>query len=578
MNMILKEVKKIFLSLGLILGLPCLVGCNQSKNQELINKANQAEFYSPSFDSKKSLQTYFDRYESEKIDMGENFFSNKLNSIGNQKLLVIPIWFSDGSLSSSLKNQVHEDLENAFFGTAGTNWESVASFYSKSSHNALNLTGTVTDWITPTRLESRVKNSFGKLNKNYFNYADNQYDFATTTDNGLYDLFNDVLNQVAQKYGNAFLRDYDQDKDGFIDGVWFVYNVDDYSRLDERSEYYDENYWAYTWTDYYDQIIFEEREGKYYVRKTDLQNNIRNWTTTGYPRINNFAWGSYDFMYASDKKRTLGYELGSPDAHTYIHETGHMMGLDDYYSYADEPNSPMGTVDMMDCNIGDHNGFSKFALGWNKAYIWTKQKGNNVISLKDASTSGEGILIPASDSFNNETAFNEYLYVEYYTPSGLFKKDSEDYYLNGARCFTQNGVRIYHVDARVAYFDEDSGHYLKSPTTKHSFCTVASNTPDYSSNGFGLIAAISSDNDKHYTTTKEDNMVIWNESLFQKGDSFSIQKYSSYFANTDEKLSIFKKNKTWNTVAELGDSSSTTNVQIYVGYTCNEYANIAISF
>ena len=56
---------------------------------------------------------------------------------------------------------------------------------------------------------------------------------------------------------------------------------------------------------------------------------------------------------------------------TAIHETGHALGLPDYYSYNSsyvdkDPSYRTGilTFDMMNNNIGDHNAYSKWLLGW----------------------------------------------------------------------------------------------------------------------------------------------------------------------------------------------------------------------
>ena len=61
------------------------------------------------------------------------------------------------------------------------------------------------------------------------------------------------------------------------------------------------------------------------------------------------AWGAPDYGY------------GKVDAHTYIHEMGHMLGLPDYYDYSFK-SSPTGMYDMQDNNVGDHNPFSKMHL------------------------------------------------------------------------------------------------------------------------------------------------------------------------------------------------------------------------
>jgi len=52
-------------------------------------------------------------------------------------------------------------------------------------------------------------------------------------------------------------------------------------------------------------------------------------------------------------------------ANLAIHEFGHLLGLPDFYDLnRGNPMRGIGQHDMMDANIGDHNAFSKFLLGW----------------------------------------------------------------------------------------------------------------------------------------------------------------------------------------------------------------------
>ncbi len=67
---------------------------------------------------------------------------------------------------------------------------------------------------------------------------------------------------------------------------------------------------------------------------------------------------------------------------TLIHETGHVLGLPDLYSYETPRGPGTGTFDMMDNNIGEQNGLFKWLLGWitpdEITYVYTSSEGVDV--------------------------------------------------------------------------------------------------------------------------------------------------------------------------------------------------------
>jgi M6 family metalloprotease-like protein len=123
-----------------------------------------------------------------------------------------------------------------------------------------------------------------------------------------------------------------------------------------------------------------------------------------------FWWAKYirhfDTSYSIDgvqpKKYSWQWEKDTPDV--IIHETGHALGLPDYYDYDDTvgPDGGVGGFDMMHSNQFDHNCFSKFLLGWlEPTIIWGGAKHN--LTLDDTASSEDAVLIwQESVDFNSE--------------------------------------------------------------------------------------------------------------------------------------------------------------------------------
>ncbi len=201
------------------------------------------------------------------------------------------------------------------------------------------------------------------------------------------------------------LDELDSDDDGFIDLIWNVYAYP-YTSGDTSF------WWAYV---------------------TYTGNSAGSLTT---PTVQTLAWASTNFL----AEGSNGYE-----SRTFIHETGHTLGMDDYYDYNKEW-SPAGGIDYMDQNVGDHNSYSKFAYGWVNPWVLKEEdlEGGKTaeITLRLATTTGD-CLVLASPDYNN-TAFDEYMMVELVGPYGLCKKD-----YTTQSGFTQYGIRVWHIDARA---------------------------------------------------------------------------------------------------------------------------------
>ena len=183
------------------------------------------------------------------------------------------------------------------------------------------------------------------------------------------------------------------------------------------------------------------------------------------------GWSSYHMLHPNGDNQV--------DAHTNIHEFGHMLGLIDYYdtdsSSDPSPCSPLGRMDMMDCSLGDHDAFSKMLLGWTKPFA---VDGNCEITIRQSSGNGDCILL--TNDWNG-TPFDEYLLIELYTPSYLNAFDAKAERSSGARLMGRPGVKVYHVDARLGVYSDRS----KSPIRYLSAGPLGGDSIDFFQNNNG---------------------------------------------------------------------------------------------
>lgn len=355
-----------------------------------------------------------------------------LNSVGNVKLLVVPVELKYSS--KKWTNESRQNTYNCFFGDPNScdlGWESVSSYYAKSSYGKLNVTGE----LGPTFVS---KYTFDELNA--FEHPDRRIveEFQSST-----------------KY-DSYLKNYDTDEDGYIDSVAFIYQ----EKIEVNSSSNSMKWWAFVYA------------------------NVGARGNVDRPVVNEYMWAAYDFTRKYSSANPHGGKYDN-DAHTYIHEFGHLLGLDDYYEYPSNDYDPSGGQEMHSQNIGDENIYSKLCLGWIQPY-YVKTRSSVTITLNSAAHYGVGNAIILNDEWNKESPMGEYIAIEYYTPTDLNQKDSESAYARDARMFQTPGFRIYHIDSRLVRYNktEEAGFVdrvsnLDPNDTSHFYYIGASNTPAY---------------------------------------------------------------------------------------------------
>ena len=145
-----------------------------------------------------------------------------------------------------------------------------------------------------------------------------------------------------------------------------------------------------------------------------------------------WQWESYD------------YPAGVFAPKVLIHETGHALGLPDYYDYDPDvgPDGGVGGLDMMAGNYGDHNAFSKFVLDWLTPTVISNTGSYPGQTLRPMASFQDALLVmPGATS----TPFQEFFLVEH-------RKQVEN-----DTPYPTDGLLIWHVDAQL---DAAGSNYL----------------------------------------------------------------------------------------------------------------------
>ena len=197
---------------------------------------------------------------------------------------------------------------------------------------------------------------------------------------------------------------------------------------------------------------------------------------------------------------------------------------------------------MQDANIGGHDPFSSYALGWGKAYVPTE---TTTIDLKPFSTSGELIVLKPNPEAYEYSPFDEYLIIEYYTPTGLNEFDTTHTYNNGIGGSSTSGIRLWHVDGRLLY-TMYGGWSINNVTTNplirnYKVTSMMTNSyDDGTSSSYGRISPLGSDYANYNqlqlirnstTATYTPSNRFKKEDLFRTGNSFAFSTYQKQFVD-----------------------------------------------
>lgn len=443
-------------------------------------------------------------------------------SIGEVPFLIIPV-VTPGDESKATSTN-HDLINKAFFGDSeDLNFESLHSYYYQSSFGKLDIKGGVTDYFYP----SSVSSTYSTLNG-----------YTATTINALPQL---ALDWAKTTY-NLNLDDYDIDDDGYVDGIWLIYLHDTDSNDTDR-------WWGYTST-----------------------NSSTNGTKTN-PVANTFGWASLSFLNDTFVGSYQTLANASCDAHVLIHETGHMLGLNDYYSYNTSGYSrydAVGNKDMMSQNLGDHSPYSKLLLGWVTPYI---VYGNCELTISSCQEKDSLFVLSYDDKTYQKNAddkvifntFDEYLVLDYYTDSNLNASDYDAYSVTHV---SGNGGRLYHVDNRLAkynsyntstgyanisiYSDPDSA--FSSSNSSDMLIKWITNSEAGSNSEIQFGQSSSAKFDELRWISADKNKLSYNNpadtsSLFSALSTFSISSFSSQFntSTINSQTKYFNSQKSFST-------------------------------
>lgn len=264
----------------------------------------------------------------------------------------------------------YSTITNLLFGM-NPSVESLKRFYWRSSYGKLLIEGTALGWHRMAHERNWYTNTYG--DGNLCNYR--------------------IVQEVATHYDALIdYSQFDNDGDGRIDYFAVIWS----GTRGPWSSFW----WGYQWSLYSANLTLD---GK---------------------RFYDFSW----------QWESSSYPGGSFSPQVIIHETGHGLGVPDYYDYDNSigPTGGVGRLDQMDGNWGDHNAFSKFMLDWLTPVVAVTNLYGCTLRAT-AQYPDAAIIMPGYDG---STPYREFFVVQ-----------NRHRTLNDSG-YPSDGMLIWHVDAR----------------------------------------------------------------------------------------------------------------------------------